>query len=308
MREPFPIRIDASPLAAETRAVTKTYGAGESALCDVSLQVPEGAVYLLVGANGAGKTTLLRTLLDAVRPTRGAVRVFGEDVRRAPPRTRALIGYVPEDSGLPYPHLTAGHMLRHHSAYYPAWDRAYARRLCERFGVPLERRCDALSKGHARRLMLVMALAHRPPLLLLDEPTDGFDPLAREDLHALLVEHMSDAPTTILWCTHHVSEAERLADHVGVLHRGHLVAQARRDEVDARLRRYRVQPPAGGMADVAGTLLRREGAGREEVWTLWGDETRLLAELVAAGATVRDVAPLTLEETAVAFLSAGRAA
>jgi ABC-2 type transport system ATP-binding protein len=233
------------------------------------------------------------------------VTVFGEEVDEASVGIRARIGYVPEGSELPFPGITAARMLRHHAAYFPDWDPAYAATLVKRLGVPAEARCGRLSKGEARRLTLVMALAHRPPLLLFDEPTDGFDPLARQELHGLLVEHMTDTPTTILWSTHHVAEAEGLADHVGVLHRGRMLVQAPRDTLERQVRRYRLHLPPRWIGIPPAGLLRREGTGGDQVWTVWGDEVETAAALSADGAVVRDVSPLTLEELAFAFLAAG---
>jgi ABC-2 type transport system ATP-binding protein len=168
----------------------------------------------------------------------------------------------------------------------------------------------ALSKGALRRVMLVTALAHRPPVLLLDEPTDGLDPLAREDFSALLVEHMTSAPTTVLWSTHHVHEADRMADHVGVIEGGRLVLQAPRDLLATRLRRYRAQvPPAwAGAPGLNSDVLLREGAGREIAWTVWGEEREVAGRLQAAGAAVQAAAPLSLEDATLALLRAGRPA
>ncbi|HEU0012055.1 MAG TPA: ABC transporter ATP-binding protein [Longimicrobium sp.] len=303
----LPARLDGRTLALETRAVHVTYAGGTAALAGLDLQVPEGAVYVLAGPNGAGKSTAIKVLLDLVRPRQGTAHVCGVEVARKPALARAHVGYVPEKAEISLGWLDAARYLRHHAAFFDAWDWDYARALCARLNVPLEPRVGTLSKGGLRALMLVTALAHRPPVLLLDEPADGLDPLARETLAALLVEHMAEWPTTVLWSTHHVHEADRLADHVGLLLGGRLVLQAERGALDAALRRYRIQAPPGwaGAPSLNGEVLLREGSGPDLAWTVWGDEREVAGRITASGATVRDAARLSLEDAALAVLRAG---
>jgi ABC-2 type transport system ATP-binding protein len=297
-------------LALETRGLEKRYEEDVLALNGLDLEVPAGAVYVLAGPNGAGKSTVIRVLLDLVRADRGTARVLGIRTDADPALVRAQIGYVPETSATGYDWLTAEKFLRHHGAFFEAWDPAYAGLLCRRLNVPLKGAMRSLSKGALRSVLLVTALAHRPPVLLLDEPTDGLDPLAREEFMTLLADHMADSPTTLLWSTHHVHEVARMADHVGVLREGRLVLQAPCDEVRLRLRRYRAQVPEGwaGAPALNGEVLLREGTEREIAWTVWGDEDEVAGRLAAAGATVREAAPLSLEEATLALLRAGRTA
>ncbi len=150
-----------------------------------------------------------------------------------------------------------------------------------------------------------MALAHRPRLLILDEPTDGLDPVMRDETLGLLVEHITETPTTVLISTHLVHEVDRLADHLGVMRDGKLTAQLPRDQLHRMLRRYRADVPEGwsGVPGLNGTVVRRSGIGREIQWSVWGEEAEVTRHLVSAGATVRDAAPLTLEDAAIALLS-----
>jgi ABC-2 type transport system ATP-binding protein len=306
----LPTRLDGAELAIQTRGVAKRYPPDVVALDALDLQVPRGAVYVLVGPNGAGKSTAMRVLLDLVRADRGTASVLGISTTAQPALARAQVGYVPEVVDTAYGWLTVGGLLKHHAAFYHAWDWAYADALCKRMGLRMDERFRALSKGAARRVALVTALAHRPPVLLLDEPTDGLDPLAREDFGALLVEHMADAPTTILWSTHHVHEAERMADHVGVLRNGRLLLQAPVDTVRAGLRRYHALVPDGwtGAPGLNGDVLVRAASGREITWTVWGDERQVAERLSASGATIREAGRLSLEEAALALLRAGEGA
>jgi ABC-2 type transport system ATP-binding protein len=305
----LPTRLAGADLAIETRSL-ETRFAGTLALDGLDLQVPAGAVYVLVGPNGAGKSTAIKVLLDLVRADRGTARVMGIETTSDPALVRAQIGYVPETSETGYEWLSVGEFLRHHAAFFETWDAHYAALLCRRLNVETNSLLRSLSKGALRSVILVTALAHRPPVLLLDEPADGLDPLVREELMAMLVDHVADSPTTLLWSTHHVHEVERMADHVGVLRNGRLVLQAPRDEVRLRLRRYRAGVPERwtGAPQLNGEVLLRERDGREVALTVWGEEREVTQKLAAAGATVHDAAPLSLEEATVALLRAGEAA
>lgn len=298
-----PTKLGGGPFAVATHGLVKRYGR-ETALAGVDLQVPEGAVYVLAGANGAGKSTLLRTLMNLVRPDEGRAEVFGLGTASNGPAIRAALGYVPETTEAGYGWMKAGRLLAHHASFHSSWDADYAARLCRLLDVRPDRTVRALSKGQSRRLQLVMALAHRPRLLLLDEPTDGLDPVARDEVMGLLSEHLADTGCTILVSTHLVHEVERIADHLGVLRRGRLVAQASRQDLHRMLRAYRAEGPEGcvGPADLPGAVLRRTGSGRDIQWTVWGEESAVTAQFERSGAVVRDVVPLTLDQAVVTLL------
>ncbi|HEX9981920.1 MAG TPA: ABC transporter ATP-binding protein [Thermoanaerobaculia bacterium] len=290
--------------AVATHALSMRYR-NQAALTAVDLRVPEGAVYVLIGANGAGKSSMMKALLNLERPHEGRAEVFGLDTVSDGPRVRAQVGYMPESHEHDYKWLTCERLMQYVAAHYPSWDHAYATHLAGIFGVRPERRIGTLSKGESRRLQFVLALAHRPRLLLLDEPTDGLDPMVRNRTLAQLAEHLADTPTTVVISTHHIHEVESLADHVGVLSAGRLVAQMSRDDLRRTVRRYRVEVPEGWQAppELRTPTLRRSRGGREVQWTLIGEERDVTARLTAAGATVRDVTPLALEDAALAFLA-----
>jgi ABC-type multidrug transport system ATPase subunit len=300
----LPTSLESSELAVATRGLAKTFG-DQVALDDLALQIPQGAVYLLVGPNGAGKSTTIKVLLDLVRPDAGTVSVLGLEPRTHGALVRANVGYVPERLDWGYGWMRVGQLLEHHAAYFPTWDAAYAARLTQLFDIQLHRRMQVLSKGQARRVHLVMALAHRPALLLLDEPIDGLDPFMRDETLGALAEHLDQSPTTVLLSTHHVEEVERLADHVGVIRNGTLRAQMTLDVLRGGLRRYRVELPDQwtGVPTLDGAVLRRSGAGREVQWTVWGSEGDVAGQFTASGATVRDAAPVSLSEAALTLLN-----
>ncbi len=303
----IPTQLDADHPAIRTIGLIKDYKRTR-ALSGLDLTVPEGAVYLLVGPNGSGKTTTMKILLDLVRSNEGSAEVFGLSPIDDGAKVRAQIGYVPEGRIPGYEWMKAGQLIQHHSVYYPSWDPSYADRLVDRLEIDLSAKFKSLSKGEARRVQLLLALVHRPPLLLLDEPMDGLDPLVRDRVIEQLVDHISENPTTVLASTHHIQELEKLADHLGVLHKGHLLAQTTRDDLHQTLRRYQLEVPEGWTTPPAfsGIVVNQNGSSPELAWSIWGEEDQVSEALTAAGATVRSVSALQLEEAAVAIL-AGKA-
>jgi ABC-type multidrug transport system ATPase subunit len=302
MNQGIPRRVNAQSLAALTRGVEKRYGRAV-ALSGLDLTVPAGAFYLLVGPNGAGKSTTLRILLDLVRADAGTAEVLGLDTRRGP-AVRARIGWLPEDRNAHYGWQRVDRLMAAHASYYPSWDAEYATHLTRALEIRLDRKYGRLSKGEARRVQLLLTLAHRPELLLLDEPTDGLDPAARELVLGILAEHLVEAPATVIVSTHLVYEMDRLADHLGVLRNGKLVAQLPRAELHQHLLDYQLEVSAGwSMAEHDLALVRHIGNGRELQWLIWGDQREITERLVSTGACVRNVAPVSLEDAAVALLT-----
>jgi ABC-2 type transport system ATP-binding protein len=302
---PVPRRLRAPEGAAvSTAALTKRYGR-LLALDGVDITVPSGAVYVLVGPNGAGKSTLLKVLLDLVVPDAGSAQVFGVDTHRSAAVARAQIGYVPERDDVAYDWIRVDDLLRCHAAFFPCWDALYASELARLFEIRPASRLGSLSKGQQRRVQLLLALAHCPPLLVLDEPLDGLDPLMRDRTIAAVAEHMARFETTVLMSTHQVQEAERLCDHVCVMSAGRIVAQVTRDALRSSLRRYTLELPAEwtGSAALESLAITRSCRGREAVWSIWGEERAVVSALQGCGAVVRGVAALTLHEATLALLT-----
>jgi ABC-2 type transport system ATP-binding protein len=200
-------------------------------LHDVSLELSCGSITTLLGPNGAGKSTLLRAALGVLKPARGGVRVLGGDPCRG--RVRRSIGYVPDRPDA-YDWMTARDLFRFVGPQHPGWDDAHARGLAERLGVPLERRFAELSRGQGMKAMLVAALAHRPPLVLLDEPFGGLDPVARDELLGALLGEVELEECAVLVATHDLDVAARMSDRVALLRDGRIAALGTLDEVCER--------------------------------------------------------------------------
>lgn len=209
--------------------VTRRFGA-LAALDKVTLTLPRGGVYGLVGANGAGKTTLIKHILGLLRAETGAVRVFGRDPVADPVGVLSRIGYLSEDHDLPV-WMRVDELMRYSRAFYPAWDQAYAEELRRSFGLDPSARIQNLSKGQKARAGLLVALAHRPELLLLDEPSSGLDPVVRRDILEAIMRTIADEGRTVLFSSHLLDEVERVADHVTMINHGRIVLSGPLDAI-----------------------------------------------------------------------------
>src|SRR5688572_14886616 len=200
------------------------------ALNEVKLVVPRGCVFGLVGENGAGKTTLIKHLLGLLRAEAGSVRVFGRDPVADPVGVLGRVGYLSEARDLP-PWMRVDELLRYSQAFYPKWDVAYAESLRRQFGLDAAAQIKHLSRGESAKAGLLVALAHRPELLLLDEPSSGLDPVVRRDILEAIIRTVADEGRTVLFSSHLLDEVERVADQVVMIHSGRAVLSDSIDEI-----------------------------------------------------------------------------
>jgi ABC-2 type transport system ATP-binding protein len=287
-------------LALEAANVTVRYGR-KIAVDDVSLAVAEGSVFALLGRNGSGKSSLVRTVLGQLRPDGGSVRLFDEDawVRRAALMDRVAV--VPEDSDAP-PDMRVGDLAWFSSRLYSRWRQDALDARLERFGIAPRSRFGDLSKGQKKQVLLALALAMSPDLLVLDDPTLGLDVVARKSLFEEVLVDLADRGLTVLVTTHDLDAVETIADRVGILRGGRLVLDEETETLKARFRRIRVpmQPVAAfpGTTLVA-TSVRRWGSGVEAVVSNF-DELEFERMREEVRLTPADVAPLSLEEIFIA--------
>jgi len=238
----------------ETRGLTRRYGR-RVGVESVDLSLEPGTVFGFLGPNGAGKTTTIRLLLGFLRPSAGTARVFGLDCWRDSRRIKRDVGYLPSDLRL-YPWMDGRSAVRVVGRIRGLDLRAAAGELAERFALEMDVRVRAMSRGMRQKLGLVLALAHRPRLLILDEPTTGLDPLMQDELEALLRE-LAERGHTVFFSSHTLSEVEAVCTEVAVVRRGRIVASERLDALRRRAPRSvtlrfqdaeaaaRVRPPAG---------------------------------------------------------------
>ena len=283
----------------EVEGVSRRFGR-TLALDDVSYRAGEAKVYGLIGANGAGKTTLIKHLLGLLRARSGSVRMFGLDPVRYPVEVLRRVGYLAEERELPE-WIRVDELMRYTQAYYPSWDPVYARRLLETFHLDGDKKVKELSKGMRAQVALVAAVAHRPDLLILDEPSTGLDAAVRQDILAAIVRAVADDGRTVLFSSHLLDEVERMSDHVTMIHRGRVVLDGALDTV--RGAHFRGQIRFAERLQRPPTLegaLALEGAGRS--WTAVFDAApeRFRASVAQHRGEVVRSREATLEEIFVA--------
>ncbi|MEM8903536.1 MAG: ABC transporter ATP-binding protein [Actinomycetota bacterium] len=299
------------PTAISTRDLTYEFAPGVGA-AGVDLDVPAGTVYGFLGPNGAGKSTTIRMLVGLVRPQRGTVEVLGLDPWRDGPAMRARIGVLGSDQAAPRHHdgeslLRLSARLRERPGVV---DRGRA--LAERLRLDLSKPGHELSLGNRQKLGLVAALAHEPELVILDEPTNGLDPLLQRDIESLFRE-LADEGRTILLSSHSLPEVERVADHIGFIREARLVEQAPLARLAERavrrvvLRFDRVVEPAafGGVEGV--DAVDRDDAGTELSVAFHGTVAPLLRRAGDLGAVSIEARGVDLEETFFALYRPGSA-
>jgi ABC-2 type transport system ATP-binding protein len=271
--------------------LTRRFGA-RTALDNVTLTVPRGGVFGLVGANGAGKTTLIRHVLGLLQAQTGSVRVFGRDPVADPVGVLGRLGSLAEENDLPG-WMRVDELLRYTSAFYRHWDKAYAEELRRTFGLDGAIKVKHLSKGQRTRAGLLIALAYRPELLVLDEPSSGLDPIVRGDILDAIIRTIADEGRTVLFSSHLLHEVERVSDRVALIDRGRIAFDATVDDLKEghrwltlRFPQPRLQPPV-----LAGALTWK-GAGQEWTALCSGRPSDFQAAISAVGAqVVADRAP-----------------
>ncbi|MDQ0188662.1 ABC transporter ATP-binding protein [Alicyclobacillus cycloheptanicus] len=279
--------------AVETVSLTKRFDA-RLAVDDVHLTVPEGSIYGVVGANGAGKSTLLRLILGTLWPTRGEVRLFGEPLPRESASFRQRVHFVGADGEM-LRSFRVHELARYSSLLYERWDAARCDRLFKALELPRDRTIRNLSTGMKMQLRLAIALSAHPDLPILDEPTNGLDPVVKRQFLQLIVQEAAGQGTTVLLATHLLEDVERIADGMAVLYQGRVLASGVIDDLKGRVRRYQAALPGGLPPAIEDdpAVSRVERKGQVFTITVEGDTADIEQRLRAAGAPF--VEPIELE-------------
>jgi ABC-2 type transport system ATP-binding protein len=279
------------------------YRAGRSfEIPNLDLRVPTGAIYGFLGPNGSGKTTTIRLVLGLLRARAGEIRVLDRPMPQDAPHVLARVGYVPEQPHLD-PTLTVREAIRFQAAFYPTWDHAWAEELLAAFELDERRLFGRLSKGQKGKLMMLLALAQRPELLVLDEPTDGLDPVVRRDMLAALIDYVSARGATVFISSHLVHELERMCDWIGVMDQGRLVTELPMERFKNGIKRLVVAgAPAEVVAPPFSLLARERNGSATETWLVRGWEPEMQAFFESGGASLQRVIDLDLEDGFVELL------
>jgi len=286
-----------SALAVQFEGVGKEYP--HFTLDNVNLELPTGSIMGFIGANGAGKSTTLRILMGLVHQDRGTVHVLGSEMPAQQAEAKREVGFVSEDMRLYGAATLAWHMdfIR---SIYPTWDQAYAESLLKRFDLKAEQKIKGISHGQRVKAALLLVLARRPRLLVLDEPTTGLDPVARHELLHALMEVLADERRTILFSSQNTLDVEQISDQITFIDRGRIIDSADKETFLERWRRLRLDvPPAVALPALPG-VVETTSSGRLAVVTMNGYEPAMASAYHDAGVTIQSVDSMTLEEIFVA--------
>ena len=290
-------------LAVHFEGVNKRYA--HFTLNDISLDLPTGSIMGFIGANGAGKSTTIRILMGLVRQDAGSVRVLGYAMPAEQTSAKMDIGFVSEDMRL-YGAATLGWHMEFIRSIFPKWDAPYATDLLRRFDLKAEQKIKGLSHGQRVKAALLLALARRPKLLVLDEPTTGLDPVARREVLGELMAVLADEDRTILFSSHNTLDVEQISDQITFIDRGRIIDSADKEIFLDRWRRLRLAlPPDAALPHIPG-LVEIGGSGRLPVVTTKSFEPGMVSACNDSGATVQAIDTMTLEEIFVANVQSRR--
>jgi ABC-2 type transport system ATP-binding protein len=282
-----------SELAVQLTGVGKEYPF--FSLRDISLEIPRGEIAGFIGPNGAGKSTTIRIIMGLVHQDRGSVRVLGHEMPAEQVSAKWHIGFASDDMRL-YGSCTLEWHMRFLRSIFPGWDQPYAEALLKRFGLRAAHRVKGLSHGQRVKASLLLVLARRPRLLVLDEPTTGLDPVVRHEVLRELTDVLLDDERSVLFSSHNTHDIEQVADRITFIDGGRIIDSRDKETFLERWRRIRVElpgdvplPPLPGVIDV-------QQAGRLAVATTNAYDAALPRAYEAAGIRVQAVEPMTLEE------------
>ena len=273
----------------EVKNLTKTFGKF-TALDQLTMTVPKGAVYGLVGPNGAGKSTAIRHMTGVYRPDAGTVTVDGEPVYENP-KVKARIGYIPDDIFY-FPSATLEEMRAYYRGLYPNFDDALFDRLYEVFQLPKKGQIRRFSKGMQKQAAFHLSICTRPELLILDEPVDGLDPVMRRQVMSLILSDVAQNGTTVLISSHNLRELEDICDHVGIMDHGKMLLE--RSLADMQGNTVKLQ--LAGDVPEGLQILHESESGKLKTLVVRGTAEAVTARVQASSPTYFDVLPLSLEE------------
>ncbi len=283
----------------EIKNVQKQFGAN-TVLDGLDLEVKRGQTFAFLGRNGAGKTTTIKSLMGLVKPDSGLISVLGLNPVFDPIKVRTKVGYLAEDQTM-FGWMRVEQLIRFVAPFYPTWDHELAQQYVAQFDLPLSTKVKHLSKGQSVRVGLLLALAHRPELVILDDPALGLDPIMRRDFNRDLVTHLQAEGRTVLYSSHLLYEVEPIADVIAILHEGKIVRQAPTDELRNQVKRVSVDTDA--IAKMGSKLKILDGRVTAGEVNLTIDDAVESLELLQREGIEHRVVDLNLDEIFEAFVT-----
>ena len=290
-------------LAIELDGVGKTYRF--FTLDNIRLQVPHGQIMGLIGPNSAGKSTTIRILMGLVHQDCGEVRVLGHRMPAEQVAAKWDIGFASEDMRL-YEGMTLEWHMSFIQSIYPSWDAPYAQLLLKRFGLRAEQKIKGLSHGQRVKATLLLVLARRPRLLVLDEPTTGLDPVARHEILRELTAVMTDEGRSVLFSSHNTQDVEQISDQITFIDRGRIIDSMDKEAYLDRWRRFRLEVPLGIALPTLPGIIGIRHDGRLAVATSNAFAPDMANAYESSGARVKAIETMTLEKTFVANVERSR--
>ncbi len=286
----------------QVKKLSRAFGR-KQALADVSFEVAPGCVFGLLGESGAGKTTIIRHLLGLMKPQSGSVRVVGCDPVANPEAALGAIGYLSEDRDMPR-WMRLHELMRYSQGFYPSWDENYANQLIDRFDLDISQKVRTLSRGQMAKMGLILALAHRPQLLILDEPSSGLDVVVRRHILDAIMRTVADEGRTVLFSSHLMDEVEEVADYVAIVHRGQLMLCDRLERIKKWHRKIHIEfsTAVTAVPKLEG-VLHAQGAGAQWTTIFCGEFEKFREGQVSGGYRIVKESPANLEEIFVARIT-----
>ena len=273
----------------DVQNVTKTFD-GFTALSNLSMTVPKGAVYGLVGPNGAGKSTVIRCIVGTYRPDCGSITLDGQPIYENP-SVKARIGSIPDEIFY-FPSATMEDMKKYYKGIYPSFDNALFEKLYEAFQLPKKTQIRRFSKGMQKQAAFHLTLCLRPDLLVLDEPVDGLDPVMRRQVMSLILSEVAQNETTVLISSHNLRELEDICDHVGIMDHGKMLLQRSLEDMQGNTVKLQLVGPVPARLSV----LHESSSGRLKTLIVRGSAAEVSEQVSALAPAYFDVLPLSLEE------------
>ena len=290
-------------MAVQLKGVAKTYP--HFKLGDLDLELPHGQIMGFIGPNGAGKSTTIRILMGLVHQDQGEVKVLGQAMPRGQIAAKRGIGFASEDMRL-YGQAPLSWHMDFIKTNYPDWDKAYAAELLKRFDLKADQKLKGFSHGQRVKAILLLVLARRPRLLILDEPTTGLDPVARHEVLGELMEAMADEERTILFSSHNTQDVEQLSDTITFIDRGRIIDARDKETFLERWRRVRIELPVGAELPDLPEVVAVKMSGRLAVLTTNNFQPALTETCLKAGIQIQRIETMTLEEIFIANVALSR--